>query len=774
MSGSGTKIIFEKELTNMSILKQIRHPNIIQLLAAYSYNGKYNLIFPRAHGGTLGGLLNGDDKIPPIRFDSTETMMVAVAGLTSAICAMHDLSFDSVTLMGCHRDLKPSNILIHESRLLLADFGLSRFKPSDESSRSDFQQGQGDYLAPECEDLDFQESQKRPIGRASDIWSLGCILLELLTYLLKGPDGVSQFRLKRRKRSGNIVTCRFYSGNNNPHGEVLAWQDILEGQLRNKDGRQPKSPRVLQRLSNLVRLMLATNPEDRPKAAEVETELRGLAICSVSQHIKEAFDRIISSLDYISYYPLQEMRRFESWLAICKVNCDSEDPDFTDAWLGGSFNEFETIIRRLYEFRDLLREVNALSQDQSKRNYHEGRLFGRLDMLNKTLVGILPAGKQMAVGDYYERMMLANPRSKYLDDLCEKVEELYGGDRLSRLAGIKLWHKQLEEQGTTAQHFSIIQRSDIHIEGQNDDLAKVTYQEKLALLEYKPLRRDMTQRSNLDILRERLRKMMELLQRASQSEFPVLNCLGVYHAPEELEIGLLYGFPHKPDSGTVFHDYTTLATVLDCYPEQNQWPLLGQKFKLAHTLANSLLGFLQTCWLHRNIKASNIAFFYDKKILWERPSIFFLGFAHSRLATDKQYSEGPPEDLVDNYYLDPNYVFSQRFMPYHDHYALGIVLLEIGFWKRLGDVCGNFLENGRLDHTKFRKHALEVLVPQMGIHMGETYRDVVRVCIDGNGPLREGFTEAEDNKAEVKEKRDLRQQEKFKDLVVDQLARLSV
>ncbi|KAL8738483.1 MAG: hypothetical protein Q9181_000739 [Wetmoreana brouardii] len=136
---------------------------------------------------------------------------------------------------------------------------------------------------------------------------------------------------------------------------------------------------------------------------------------------------------------------------------------------------------------------------------------------------------------------------------------------------------------------------------------------------------------------------------------------------------------------------------------------------------------------------------------------------------DKEYTEGPPEDWDDNYYLDPNYVFGQRFKPYHDHYALGIVLLEIGFWKSLRDICSDFLKKDRLDHRNFRKYALEVLVPQMGINMGAIHRDVVRICLDGDGELREGFTEAEDDEAEKKEKRDLRLQEKFKDLVVDKL-----
>ncbi|KAL9605635.1 MAG: hypothetical protein Q9179_001175 [Wetmoreana sp. 5 TL-2023] len=765
MSGPESPNDFERELTSMSILKQIRHPNIIQLLAAYSYHDKYHLVFPRAQGGSLKRLLDG--AIPPMGLDSTETMMVAVAGLSSAICAMHDLSFDSTSLIGCHRDLKPDNILLNNSDLLLADFGLSRFKPSDESSRSDFQQGQGEYLAPECEDLDFNEFKRRRIGRSSDIWSLGCILLELLTYLLKGRDGVREFRTWRKQVSNGATTYRFYSGNGNSHSQVLAWQEELKEQLGDKDTRKPESPKVLEYFLNLVRRMLDISPVARPKAADVEAILRGLAICSLSQDIKAGFEDIAS---HVSYCPLQEMRRFESWLAICKVDYSLEDPDFTKSWLGRSFSEFRTIISELHQLRDLLRKIKAFFQDQSKRKSSEGRFYRQLNLLNNALIGILPSEKQVEVEDHFVRAMLASPSWKYLEELFEKSEVLHQGDLLSRLANIKLWHDNIEKQ-KRRQYAPIIGRLDIPQEGQSGNIVKVDYSGAMTLLERKPLRNSMIKKNHLDILQKRLESMMMLLQEANQLGFPVLNCRGVYHDPEELTLGLLYDYPHNPKSGAPFHDHTTLAAILE--RGQSQLPLLGDRFKLAYNLAGALHRFLKISWLHRNVRASNIAFFHDENLLWERPSMFFLGFAHSRYMIDKEYTEGPPEDWDDNYYLDPNYVFSQRFKPYHDHYALGIVLLEIGFWKSLRDVCSDFLKKDRLEHRDFRKHALEVLVPQLGINMGAIYRDVVRICLDGDGELRDGFTEAEDDEAEEKEKRHLRLHQKLKELVVDKLARLS-
>jgi serine/threonine protein kinase len=48
---------YELELRNLSILRRLKHPNIIELLGAYIYRDKYNLIFPLARGGTLADLI---------------------------------------------------------------------------------------------------------------------------------------------------------------------------------------------------------------------------------------------------------------------------------------------------------------------------------------------------------------------------------------------------------------------------------------------------------------------------------------------------------------------------------------------------------------------------------------------------------------------------------------------------------------------------------------------------------------------------------------------
>ena len=77
-----------------------------------------------------------------------------------------------------HRDLKPSNILIDlEGRPHVSDFGLAKRIDADASlTRSGAILGTPSYMAPEQ-----AAANRGPIGPASDVYSLGAILYQMLT-----------------------------------------------------------------------------------------------------------------------------------------------------------------------------------------------------------------------------------------------------------------------------------------------------------------------------------------------------------------------------------------------------------------------------------------------------------------------------------------------------------------------------------------------------------------------------------------------------------------
>ena len=85
-----------------------------------------------------------------------------------------------------HSDLKPANFLFVEGTLKLIDFGIAKAinhnqAPNHTNIVRDHQVGTINYMSPEAI-LNGQKSaygDMIPVGRASDIWSLGCILYQM-------------------------------------------------------------------------------------------------------------------------------------------------------------------------------------------------------------------------------------------------------------------------------------------------------------------------------------------------------------------------------------------------------------------------------------------------------------------------------------------------------------------------------------------------------------------------------------------------------------------
>jgi serine/threonine protein kinase len=175
-----------------------------------------------------------------------------------AIKAMHAIGV-------FHRDLKPGNILVSKDcQVRITDFGLARFM--DEPTRS----GQNDvspmteyvvtrwYRCPE-----LLLSPNRPYSEAIDLWSIGCILAELLRRkpLFPGKNHANQVQL--------IFEVLGYSGDEDlgfpVTGEAAAFLD-----KRCRYRKQPLKkfiPEASDPALALVETLLTVNPADRPTAS---------------------------------------------------------------------------------------------------------------------------------------------------------------------------------------------------------------------------------------------------------------------------------------------------------------------------------------------------------------------------------------------------------------------------------------------------------------------------------------------------------------------------
>ena len=79
-----------------------------------------------------------------------------------------------------HSDLKPANFVLVKGQLKLIDFGIANAIANDTTNiQRDHQIGTLNYMSPEA--IELPEGTRRlKVGRASDVWSLGCILYQMI------------------------------------------------------------------------------------------------------------------------------------------------------------------------------------------------------------------------------------------------------------------------------------------------------------------------------------------------------------------------------------------------------------------------------------------------------------------------------------------------------------------------------------------------------------------------------------------------------------------
>ncbi|EPE29866.1 Protein kinase-like (PK-like) [Glarea lozoyensis ATCC 20868] len=205
---SSDRSSFDKEVEMLKSLNTSNHPHIMKLLATFRHKNKYHLVFPLAQGNLREYWKT--HQFPDARPASEESMkwvLSQMKGLSEGLQTIHCFGNNKGGLGGTkvkygrHGDLKPDNILWfskenHKNEgarhsdgvLVLADFGLGQFHRRETRSRIRAESigGSPTYEPPEC-------ALRKPVSRAYDVWSLGCLYLEFLTWILKGSNAIDKF-----------------------------------------------------------------------------------------------------------------------------------------------------------------------------------------------------------------------------------------------------------------------------------------------------------------------------------------------------------------------------------------------------------------------------------------------------------------------------------------------------------------------------------------------------------------------------------------------------
>lgn len=694
------------------------------MLGAYTYQGKNNLIFPLAAGHTLAHLIK-NPRPPP--FEQDERIIIALTELCSAICAVHkQFSDDNILLgIGCHHDLKPSNILVEGNKFLLADFGLSRFREAAENSKTSYKHNQGCYVAPECENLEElgSTSVKSIIGRSSDVWSLGCILLETLVYMTMSIEGVERFEEERKFRVHGVTFHRFHHGPNHREPVVFQYIESLFG--------FPNFSELL--LLELITDILQLIPTNRPDAEAIETRMCFAAIATVARPIRDLYTRFWSESGSIQAFI--ERERFASWLESCQIFFSSEVPLYLVQKKANFYPDCQSILESMMIMRDTLEEV-LQEIDKPLRP-----IYRPLEDLNDSLLRALPLHLQASARSRLEIQIVgARPQLVSPDDI--QYSHDHEQQRLSTLLIMKTMASLVGQNLITRRPDLKIQAKDLHIDRAFDNhhighMFKHGSGEKQKVLceikKYEDYQMNESIRKELYV---RLENVAELLLQAIKCEFRVLPCAGYFHDPLKLHCGLVYRLPTALDSTE--SQVTTLQNVLQ---EWDGRPDLENRFSLARSLAASVLEFHQTGWLQKEISSFNIVFVFPRGSSWQDTvdQPFFLGFSNSRPNGRYDFSEYMEVNKRAHMnYQHPDYLKGSsrvRYRSEFDYYSLGLVLLEIGHWKQLGDLVKTI--PGAPEEMR---DGLLARIPRLGRHMGGIYRDVTKKCLIGGF---EGSADAE-------------------------------
>ncbi|KAL2821642.1 kinase-like domain-containing protein [Aspergillus granulosus] len=243
------------------------HRNIMILFAAITTGGEFNLLFEYADM-TLEDLL----KKPTGSFTLCD-LITESCNLAYALEFLHEGMHPRLTV--CHKDLKPSNILVVSERpgvgvgiWKISDFGISQLPTPqlDASVESLSLEGgirpQGLYQPPEA-------NNGSHMGRRSDVWSLGCILVRVLAFGIGGASELEKLDTKLHQLEEGDRYGSFYRGDPprlKPH--VEKWLQELPA---HRSARLPLE--ACNRLRTLLFQMLQIDRTKRLRAKRVHEDL---------------------------------------------------------------------------------------------------------------------------------------------------------------------------------------------------------------------------------------------------------------------------------------------------------------------------------------------------------------------------------------------------------------------------------------------------------------------------------------------------------------------
>ncbi|KAI9167411.1 Protein kinase byr2 [Paramyrothecium foliicola] len=175
-SDTRKKSMIEALKREISLLRDLRHPNIVQYLGCSSSADYLNIFLEYVPGGSVQTMLNSYGALPEPLVRSF------VRQILTGLSYLHNRDI-------IHRDIKGANILVdNKGTIKISDFGISKkleasniLNGANNNKHRPSLQGSVFWMAPEV-------VKQTSYTRKADIWSLGCLVVEMMTGTHPFPD----------------------------------------------------------------------------------------------------------------------------------------------------------------------------------------------------------------------------------------------------------------------------------------------------------------------------------------------------------------------------------------------------------------------------------------------------------------------------------------------------------------------------------------------------------------------------------------------------------
>jgi NIMA (never in mitosis gene a)-related kinase 1/4/5 len=159
----------QQSFREVELLAKLKHPNVVEYKESFVENNVIHIVMAYCDGGDLAGRIKERAAIAANGghgYFDTRQILDWFVQMAMAIKYLHEQRI-------LHRDLKTSNIFLTTQNVIkLGDFGIAKTLDST-LDQAKTVVGTPYYMSPEvCE--------SKPYSYASDVWSLGCVLYEIV------------------------------------------------------------------------------------------------------------------------------------------------------------------------------------------------------------------------------------------------------------------------------------------------------------------------------------------------------------------------------------------------------------------------------------------------------------------------------------------------------------------------------------------------------------------------------------------------------------------